>query len=522
MLRLKTHNYAVRLLALIMSVMFALSALTISAFAEEGAQDAGAPVSSEAAAVEEAPAASAETTEPAAEAAEEEEEDAAEAETASSGDDPILTNRLPDWPKAKAKKSDFVCLYDMSTGTVLLNKSMDVATPPASLTKIMTTLIAIENGNLDDQVAMTEAGLALAVAGSTNLYTVEGESFRLEDMLYGIMLASANDMAQQVAEYVGGGSVDNFVAMMNERAKELGCTGTVFVNATGMPEPGQVTTAHDMALICAAAMKQKPFRKIAKAVNYTIPATAIYAARELITQHPALAEPSSVSIPGVTGGKTGYSDDAGSCAATFAKRDGRNVICITLHADDLPTAMSDTKSAFNYAFKKWKLRELKLEENEELTDGGKILTPVKRTVSECEKQETVTDNGDGREKVETVYLWSGVPVGTSTVLRAPVAESEPEAAVSSGSAPAEAAAESGAASLAEPAAETPLAETSEAPAAEMTTETAEATAVQAAPTVQLPFGVTMNRTSFISIAVLALLILLGIILILLTIALRKR
>jgi D-alanyl-D-alanine carboxypeptidase len=518
-------------LTLLLCLIFVLGAMP--AFASEGetAAEGAAAAEAEAGALSEA-AEAVETAE--SETAQEAAADAAEpvseedaAAPAEESDDPILTNRISGWPKAKAKKSDYVCLYDTTTGTVLLDKNMDVQTPPASLTKIMTTLVALENGNLDDMVAMTEAGLSYAVAGSSNLYTVEGESFALKDMLYGIMLASANDMAQQVAEYIGGGSVDNFVAMMNARAKELGCTGTNFVNACGMPADGHVSTAHDMALICAAAMKNKTFRKIIKTANYTIPATQIYAAREITNHHPSLSEPDTYKLKGVLGGKTGYTDAAGSCLATVVKRDKRTVICIALHAADLPTAFSDTKSAFTYAYSKWKVRNLKAAEGEEITEGGKVLTPAKKTISDCETEETVSDNGDGREKVETVYYWSGVPVGTSTVLREPAKEvtvsSAPAPAESTASGTAGNEAASGALSAeVSSAASAPETASDVQAAADMTAENVVQDEVQAAPQVQLPFGVTMNRTSFISIAVLALLILLGIILILLTIAFRKR
>ena len=468
--------------------------------AEEGAAD-------EAAADEAATADAAETASGAA-------AEAAQTETAAG--DGIAGNSIEGWPSAKAKLSNYICVYDTTTGTVLMDKNMDVQTPPASLTKIMTVLIAIENGDLNADVAMTEAGLALAVAGSSNLYTVDGESFKLKDMLYGIILASANDMATQVAEYIGGGSVDNFVAMMNERAKELGCTGTHFVNACGMPAEGHVSTAHDMALIAEAAFRNETFRDIIGTASYTIPATAIYAPREITSGHPALSDPEGHKLKGVIGGMLGYTDAAGSCMITYAKRSGRTVICVALHAPDADSAFDDTSAAFSYAYKKWKLRSLEVADGEELAGGGKVLTPKNTKIEDCEKEETVTDNGDGRDKIETTYLWAGVPVGTSTVLKTHVAEAA-ASSVSSGTE----SAESGGMNVLESLAESAEAEP-EKPLETAVTDTAVRNEAEAAPQVQLPFGITMNRTSFISIAILALLILLGIILILITIAVRKR
>ncbi len=337
--------------------------------------------------------------------------------TASGGPDPIRTNNLDGWPKASEKLSDYVCVLDTSTDTVLIDKNMDVMTPPASLTKIMTTLVALENGNPDDRIRMTEAGLKYAASGSSNLYTTEGESFLLKDMLYGVMLASANDMATQVAEHIGGGSVDNFVAMMNDKAAELGCTGTHFINACGMPAEGQVSTAHDMAVISEEALKNEVFREIVSTMSYTIPATEIYAAREITNHHPMLSNPETYPLEGVIGGKTGYTDAAGNCLATYCERDGRLIICVTMHADGIGNCLYDTMKCYKYAYGKWALKKVKTRKGEELIGGGEVLVPKKKKVRNCEKTETVTGTDDGRERVDTVYYWSGVPVGTSSVIR---------------------------------------------------------------------------------------------------------
>jgi len=470
------------------------------------------------------------------------------------GDDPILTNRLKGWPQAAAKKSDYVCLLDATTDTVLINKSMDVQTPPASLTKIMTTLVALENGDPDELVTMTQTGVDYAVAGSSNQYTVVGETFTLRDMLYGVMLASANDMATQVAEYIGGGSVKKFVKMMNKKAKELGCENTHFVNACGMPADGHLSTAHDMAIISKAAMENEDFREIVGTVNYTIAASQIYAPRDITNHHPSLSDPDNYGWEGVIGGKTGYTDAALNCLATFCERDGRLLICVTMHADTLEDALDDTHRMIQYGFSKWKLRNVKVKDGEKLLKGGKVLTPKKKKLSDLETKVTVKDAKNGKERVKTTYYWSGVEVGSSTVSRdkkeevkskAESAESadasktsktsesvdasktsEAVEAVSSPEAGEATAAAEGGQSASLPV-EVGIEVASEIPqTAESVVHTATEDKVSqasvAAQQVVLPIGnITMNRASFISIAVLALLILLGLILILLTIALRQ-
>ena len=478
-----------------------------------------------------------------AEAAAEDDEDTDDSsDEVTDGDDPILTNRLKGWPQAAAKKSDYVCLLDATTDTVLINKSMDVQTPPASLTKIMTTLVALENGDPDELVTMTQTGVDYAVSGSSNQYTVVGETFTLRDMLYGVMLASANDMATQVAEYIGGGSVKKFVKMMNKKAKELGCENTHFVNACGMPADGHLSTAHDMAIISKAAMENEDFREIVGTVNYTIAASQIYAPREITNHHPSLSDPEHYGWDGVIGGKTGYTDAAQSCLATFCERDGRLLICVTMHADTLEEALDDTHRMIQYGFSKWKLRNVKLKDGEKLLKGGKVLTPKKKKISDLETKVTVKDAKNGKEKVKTTYYWSGVEVGSSTISRAKKEEAKSkaesaesaDASKTSKSADAAASPEAGAATAAAEGGqsaslpvEVGIEVASEMPqTAESVTHTATEDKVSqaslAAQQVVLPIGnITMNRASFISIAVLALLILLGLILILLTIALRQ-
>ncbi len=489
----------------------------------------------------------------------------------------IRTNELPGWPAAKAKASDYVCLLDTTTDTVLIDKNMELQAPPAALTKIMTVLVAIEKGNLEDVVAMTQTGVDFAVAGSANLYTVLGESFKLKDMLYGIMLESANDMAVQVAEHVGGGSVDNFVAMMNEKAAELGCKATHFVNPSGLPADGQVTTAYDFALIGKAAAENPTFREIFSAASYTIPATAIYAPRELVNNFPGMTDPDNYGIKGLIGGKTGYTDAALNNLMAICERSGRTEILVLLHCASVEELMKDAKLSYTYGYKKWKAKDVPLAEGQELVSGGKVLIPKGGSLKECTVSESVTDNGDGRERVDSTYYWGGVEVGTSSILRAkptPVPTSEPapveQTAVPAGAAgtadPAAAAAvtdttaaaaagtaaagttAAGTAAAADPAVPAGTADaaaqagTADAaaqagaaaatgsaltqPAAPLAgegavTDQAYAPEQKEARRVSLPFGVTMNQGPFIAIAVLSLLVLIGVILILIT-AIVKR
>ena len=155
----------------------------------------------------------------------------------------VTTNGIAGWPQATDISSTAAVVMETSTNTVLYSKNADQALYPASAVKIMTCLLALENSSLDDQVTMTATGVSGVTDGGVNISAQLDEVFTMEQCLYAIMVASANDIALQVAEHISG-SVDAFVAAMNARAQELGCTNTVFTNPTGLPDENQHITAH--------------------------------------------------------------------------------------------------------------------------------------------------------------------------------------------------------------------------------------------------------------------------------------
>lgn len=182
------------------------------------------------------------------------------ADTAVQTADPsiVTTNGIQGWPQASDISSTAAIVMETSTNTVLYSKNADQALYPASAVKVMTCLMALENSSLDDQVTMTATGVSGVTDGGANISAQLDEVFTMEQCLYAIMVASANDIALQVAEHISG-SVEDFVAAMNTRAQELGCTNTVFTNPTGLPDENQHTTAHDMALIMGSCHGQRYF-----------------------------------------------------------------------------------------------------------------------------------------------------------------------------------------------------------------------------------------------------------------------
>ena len=216
-------------------------------------------------------------------------------------------------------------LIERSTGMVLLRHNETEPLPMASTTKVMTALMALEYGGLDEVV--TVGRNAYGVPG-TSIYLSLGEKITLRDLLYGLMLASGNDAAVAIAEHIGG-SVDAFCQMMTRRAAEIGCENTVFVNPNGLPVQGHHTTAYDLALIAREAMRYDLFREIVSTKRASIPWEGRSYNRILNNKNRLLSD-----YEGATGIKTGYTKAAGRCLVFGARRNGLEVIGVVLNCGD--------------------------------------------------------------------------------------------------------------------------------------------------------------------------------------------
>lgn len=217
------------------------------------------------------------------------------------------------------------CVLDEETGRVLFESNMHARLPMASTTKVMTALLAIERGELDDRVTCSEN--AFGVSG-TSIYLQQGETLTLEEMLLGLMLSSGNDAAVAIAEHIGG-SVSGFISMMNERAVEIGAVNTHFSNPHGLPDDTHYTTAYDLALIAREAMKNSVFRRLVSTQQASIPWEGRTYDRQLKNKNRLLSD-----YPGATGVKTGFTSRAGRCLVFGARRDGLEVIGVVLGCSD--------------------------------------------------------------------------------------------------------------------------------------------------------------------------------------------
>lgn len=238
-------------------------------------------------------------------------------------------------------------LMDASTGAVLYGKNQDKQFYPASITKVMTALLVLENCNLNDVVTFSANATTNMESGSVSLDISAGDKLTVEQSLYGLLLKSANEIGNGLAEHVAG-SVDNFAAMMNTKAKALGCKNTNFANPHGLNNSSHKTTPYDMALILRAALQNDTFRKIDTTLTYEFPAVQKKGARTITMGHKMMYPSDSRYYAGIIGGKTGYTSLAGNTLVTGVERDGVRLIVVVMKSSG--SHYTDTKALLDYGF----------------------------------------------------------------------------------------------------------------------------------------------------------------------------
>jgi len=240
-------------------------------------------------------------------------------------------------------------LMDAKTGQVLYQKNMDEPLFPASITKIMTVLVGLENAKLEDTITMSNSAVFSIPRDSANIALDEGEKISFKDTLYAAMISSANEACNAIAEHVSG-NVDEFSKLMNIRAKEAGATHTNFVNANGLHDSRHVTTAYDMAMITKEALKNSDFREIFETSTYEIlPTNKQSEIRYLWCTHKMLKE-TNLFYDKAIGGKTGYTEEALNTLVTVAEYEGRELIVVVLKNSSGNNNYRDTLNLFEYGF----------------------------------------------------------------------------------------------------------------------------------------------------------------------------
>lgn len=259
---------------------------------------------------------------------------------------PVLA--APAWPDGPEISAEGGILLDAGSGTVLCGKNIHEAYYPASITKILTALIVIENCDLDETVTFSRNAVYNVESGSSSAGLDVGDEMCVRDCLYAMLLKSANEVANALAEHTAG-SIEAFAEMMNEKAASLGCVDSHFANPSGLNNPGHYTSAYDMALIAQAAFENDTFVAIDSTLYYDLPATKrspdgsrIYPGHKMLKKN--LAE----YYPGILGGKTGYTSLAGNTLVTCAERDGLRLIAVVLNGHQ--THYTDTRNLLDFGF----------------------------------------------------------------------------------------------------------------------------------------------------------------------------
>lgn len=255
------------------------------------------------------------------------------------------------WPVGPDISADGAIVVEASTGSILYQKNIYEKFFPASTTKILTTLVALENSELNEIVTVSYAADNYVSKTSSRMGLVEGEQITMEQALYGIMLESANEATYAVGEHVGG-SIARFIKMMNAKAQSLGCEHSHFANSHGLHDEDHYTCPYDMSLIALAAYKNETFMKINGTATYAMPETNKNPAKLLTNHHWFLNK--TMRYDYCIGGKTGATTQAGYALVTYAKKDGMTIISVVMHAVDWSHVYNDTKTLLDYTFDNFK------------------------------------------------------------------------------------------------------------------------------------------------------------------------
>lgn len=259
------------------------------------------------------------------------------------------SEQQPAEPDGPALIAEAAIMIDADTGIILYEKDCHRTLYPASITKILTTLLAIEYGKYDEIITHSHNAVYNIGPGSSHIGMRENEQITLNQALYGIMLESANEVCMAVAEHIAG-DVDNFVGMMNKRAKELGALNSHFANPHGFHDDEHYTNCYDMAQFMKAAINQEKFIELISTLSYEIPPTNIVnEARPLNNKNKMIKPWSPYYYEYCVGGKTGYTSEAGNTLVTYGKKGDINLITVVMK-DNGTAIYSDTKALLEYGF----------------------------------------------------------------------------------------------------------------------------------------------------------------------------
>lgn len=374
------------------------------------------------------------------------EDDTTDTTTAASQDIMYMENYSLEAPNAA--KAGAALLIDMKTGRMLYAKNPDERMYPASTTKMMTAILALESGKMEETATATYEALKSITLEDSHMGILVGEELTMTDLMYGMLVYSANDAANVIAIQVAG-SIDAFVDMMNQKAQEMGMTNTHFMNPCGVHDDNHYTTAYDLAILARYCMANEQFREIVKTPTYHIPPTNKYALdRNLPSTNLFLstARSSHYLYKQCTGIKTGTTDAAGHCLVASAEYNGMELLSVVLKCGDLDVAENAysyiiSRNLFDFGFNNYqpgtlaapgnivsdsKVYEAKADKRVTLTVDNEVsaLIPIDEDINTC--IETVTELPDVIEAPITKgdilgqvsYKYNGNEIGRANLIAA--------------------------------------------------------------------------------------------------------
>ena len=334
------------------------------------------------------------------------------------------TNKIDGWPQGPQVYGNSAIVMDMDSKAILYGKKIDEQHYPASITKLLTVLLALENSSLDDEVVMSQESIDILRSDYASIGMRAGEIISMKDALYATLFASANEVAYAVGENVGrqmGGDYSTFIQAMNDRSAELGCTGSHWTNANGIHDDAHYTTAHDMALIMSELYKHEEFREIESSLSYTIGPTNMVNEQRVFQQHHKMLWPENKNYyQYCTGGKTGYTDASRTTLVTTADNGTLRLVAVVLQDDG--DVYADTRSMFDYAFANFSKVMLdgqeKPEEIRSYADrDAYALLPDGVSFDSLDYEIAVKDEKQASGQI--TFLYKGQNVGTADVTLTP-------------------------------------------------------------------------------------------------------
>ena len=297
------------------------------------------------------------------------------------------------WPQGPGVDSESAIVMDADTGAILYAKNIDDQHYPASITKVLTALVALENNELTDIVTVQYEDISFLEYGDAHIGLKVGEEITMEDALYAVLLESANEAAHAVASNTEGG-YENFLKLMNDKAKELGCKNSNFTNTNGLHDENHYTSARDMALIASAAFQNDTFMEITGTMTHKIPTTNLTDVERWATQnHKMRIDWEQHYFEYCVGGKTGYTDQARNTLVSLVEKDGTRLVSVVMRAPGNQYAYTNSRAILDYALENFSKTPVTLEmvgdeEIQSLDKNAYVILPGDVSFEDltCEKQ----------------------------------------------------------------------------------------------------------------------------------------